>query len=58
MSPVSVTKMSPIFAASAIGITRKPSITASNAGSGSTSVTTTWAPMPRARLAKPRPHQP
>ncbi len=58
MSPVSVMKMSPSFAASAIGITRKPSMTASSAGSGSTSVTMTCAPMPRAREATPRPHQP
>jgi hypothetical protein len=27
-------------------------------GMGSTSVTTTMAPIPRARMAKPRPHQP
>ena len=45
-------------AASIIGMTRKPSITASSARSGSTSVTMTLAPKPRARMAMPRPHQP
>ena len=45
LSPVTVTKMSPIFAASAMGITRKPSITASIARVGFTSVTITSAPM-------------
>ena len=49
-SPVTVMKMSPSRAASIIGSTRNPSMTASSARSGSTSVTTTWAPMPRARL--------
>ena len=44
MSPVTVTKMSPIVAASAIGMTRKPSMAASRARSGSTSVTMTWRP--------------
>ncbi len=58
MSPVTVTKMSPSGAASSIGMTRKPSITASMALSGSTSVTMTCAPIPRARCASPRPHQP
>ena len=58
LSPVAVTKMSPTVAASSIGITWKPSITASIAGIGSTSVTITWAPMPFARIATPRPHQP
>jgi hypothetical protein len=58
LSPVAVTKMSPWRAACSIGSTWKPSITASSARSGSTSVTTTWAPMPFARLATPRPHQP
>ena len=42
----------------AIGITWKPSITASSAFIGSTSVTITCAPMPFARIATPRPHQP
>ena len=51
--PVKVTKQSPSGAASAIGMTSKPSIRASSAGSGSTSVTITWAPAPRARIAKP-----
>jgi lipopolysaccharide export system permease protein len=58
MSPVSVTKMSPIGAASSMGITRKPSIVASSAFSASTSVTTTDAPSPLARNASPLPHQP
>ena len=55
---MTVQKMSPTFAASAMGITVKPSITASRAGSGSTSVTITRAPIPRARIDSPRPHQP
>ena len=58
ISPVAVTKMSPILAASAMGMTLKPSITASRARNGSTSVTITFAPMPRAREAMPREHQP
>ncbi len=58
LSPVAVTKMSPTSAASSIGITSKPSITASSARIGSTSVTITCAPMPFARIATPRPHQP
>ena len=58
MLPVSVQKMSPIGAASAIGMTRKPSIVASSALSGSISVTMTFAPAPRARDATPRPHHP
>ena len=45
-------------AASAIDITRKPSITASRAFVGSISVTITSAPMPFAREARPRPHHP
>ena len=58
MSPVTVTKRSPILAASAMGMTRKPSMTASSARSGSTSITMTSAPRPFARMARPRPHQP
>ena len=58
LSPVTVTKISPIFAASIIRITLKPSMTASRALIASTSVTTTCAPMPRARDAKPLPHHP
>ena len=58
MSPVTVMKMSPILAASATGMTRKPSMTASRARSGSTSSTMTLAPVPVARMARPRPHQP
>ncbi len=42
----------------AIGITSKPSITASKAFMGSISVTMTSAPRPLARMATPRPHQP
>ena len=56
--PVTVQKKSPTFAASAIGTTSKPSISASSAGRGSISVTITRAPIPRARIASPRPHQP
>src|SRR5579875_1466539 len=48
-SPVALIKISPILAASTIGITRKPSIAASSARTGSTSVTITSAPSPRAR---------
>src|SRR6202790_5507480 len=56
--PVTVQNTTPSLAASAIDITRKPSITASSAFVGSTSVMITSAPLPRARLASPRPHQP
>ena len=58
LSPVAVTKMSPTSAACDIGITWKPSITASSAFIASTSVTITCAPSPFARIATPRPHQP
>ena len=58
MSPVAVMKMSPIGAASLIGMTRKPSMTASSAFIGSISVTITSAPRPFARMAMPRLHQP
>ena len=58
LSPVAVQKMSPILAASSIGITSKPSISASSARIGSTSVTITCAPRPLARIATPRPTQP
>ncbi len=51
-------EMSPCLAASAIGMTSNPSITASMALMGSTSVTMTWAPRPFARIAQPLPHQP
>ena len=57
-SPVSVTNTSPSGAASAIGITRKPSICASSALTGSISVTITLEPAPLSRLATPRPHHP
>src|ERR1051325_7417392 len=53
--PVKVTNTSPTRAASAIGTTRYPSIWASSALSGSISVTSTFAPAPRARSAQPRP---
>src|SRR5256884_2984296 len=56
--PVKVTNTSPTRAASAIGTTRYPSIWASSALSGSISVTSTFAPAPRARSANPRPHHP
>ena len=58
LSPVAVMKMSPTLAASSIVITMKPSMTASIAFIGSTSVTITFEPMPLARIATPRPHQP
>ena len=58
MLPVSVMKRSPTGAASAIGRTSNPSIRASSAATGFTSVTITWDPAPRARMATPRPHQP
>ena len=58
LSPVAVQKMSPIAAAFAIGSTSNPSIAASSARIGSTSVTITCAPIPRARDATPRPTQP
>src|SRR5438093_850635 len=51
-------KRSPILAASAIGITSKPSINASKARTGSTSVTITLDPIPFALSATPRPTQP
>ena len=56
--PVAVTKTSPAGAACAIGSTRKPRSDASSALTGSTSVTMTWAPKPRARSATPRPLAP
>ena len=58
LSPVAVQKMSPISAARSSGSTSKPSIDASSAFSGSTSVMITCAPIPRAREATPRPTQP
>ena len=58
LQPVAVTKMSPYFAASSMGMTRKFSMVASRALKGSTSVTITSAPMPLARMAMPLPHQP
>ena len=56
--PVTVTNRSPSFAASRIGMTSKPSMYASMALTGSTSVTITFAPKPFARIATPLPHQP
>ena len=58
LQPVAVMKRSPIGAASNICITRKPSIEASRALTGSTSVTMTRAPSPLARIAMPLPHRP
>jgi len=58
MSPVTVKKISPYLAAFFIGITSKPSKTASIALIGSTSVTITWAPNPLARIETPFPHHP
>ncbi len=57
-SPVAVTMKSAALAAWSIGRTSNPSSFASIAFTGSTSVTMTCAPMPRARIAIPRPHQP
>ena len=56
--PVTVTKKSPYFAASFIGITSNPSITASIALTGSISVTITRAPRAFALIDTPLPHQP
>jgi hypothetical protein len=56
--PVTVMKTSPSRAAFDIGITRNPSMAASSALVGSISVTMTFAPMPRLRIATPLPHQP
>ena len=58
LSPVAVQKMSPVSTALVIGCTWKPSMVASSARRGSTSVTITCAPCPFARIATPRPHQP
>ena len=58
LQPVAVMKRSPIGAASNICITRKPSIEASRALTGSTSVTMTRAPSPLARIAMPLPQRP
>ena len=56
--PVRVMNMSPTEAASSIVITLCPSIAASSARTGLTSVTMVLAPMPLARMATPLPHQP
>jgi trk system potassium uptake protein TrkA len=56
--PVTVIKKSPKGAASSMVITENPSIIASMALMGSTSVTITRAPKPFARMATPLPHQP
>ena len=56
--PVAVMNTSPSLAASTAGITANPSMTASRARTGLVSVTITSEPMPRARAAMPRPHQP
>ncbi len=46
------------LAALSIGMTSRPSIAASRARIGSTSVTITCEPIPLARIATPLPHQP
>ena len=58
VSPVAVMNKSPFSAASAIGMTSNPSINASSALTGFTSVTVTLDPIPRARSATPLPTQP
>ena len=56
--PVMVMNRSPRPEALSMVTTSKPSIAASIALTGLISVTSTMAPMPRARMATPRPHQP
>ena len=56
--PVTVMIKSASLTASRIGITLYPSILASRALIGSTSVTITFAPSPAALSARPRPHHP
>ena len=58
LQPVAEMMMSATLAASSMGMTSKPSIFASIALIGSTSVTMTFAPSPLARMAMPLPHQP
>ncbi len=58
LQPVTVMTMSATFAASTMGMTSNPSILASMALMGSTSVTMTDAPRPLARMATPFPHHP
>ena len=56
--PVAVTNSSPQAAASPAVMTWKPSISASSARTGSTSMIVTWAPIPDIRDAIPFPTQP
>ena len=56
--PVTVIKKSPNGAASSIGMTSYPSMSASKAFTSSISVTMTRAPRALARMARPLPHQP
>ena len=58
MSPVTVMKTSPILAASCIGMTWKPSMTASSAFDRVDFGDDDLGAQPRARMATPRPHQP
>ena len=58
ISPVAVTNMSPIRAASLMGITSNPSIVASSPRRGLTSVIIIFAPMPFALIAMPLLHHP
>ena len=58
LQPVTVMTMSAILTASAILMTSRPSILASIAFTGSTSVTMTVAPRPLALMATPFPHHP
>ena len=58
LHPVTVMMMSATFTASIILITSYPSILASMALTGSTSVTMTDAPRPLALMATPFPHHP
>jgi hypothetical protein len=57
-APVAVMKISPTVAASSMGRTGNPCSTASSARTGSISVTITWPPRPRIRLAMPCPQEP
>ena len=56
--PVAVTNRSPQPAASPAVMTWKPSISASMARTGLTSMTATWAPWPAIRDEMPLPTQP
>ena len=58
LHPVTVIKISAVLTASTILLTWNPSIFASMARIGSTSVTVTLAPRPLALMATPFPHHP